>query len=130
MPIPEYFDRGPVRVTSNIDLNNLVNKSVIVTGGASGLGLAYTKAFIDAGFAFVTIGDFDARAGQEAEARFAPNVKFVKCDVRDWDEQVAVFEAASSASPCKSVDIVIANAGIIRADDFNTLQGQNTPRLA
>lgn len=33
MPIPEYFDRGPVRVTSNIDLNNLVDKSVIVTGG-------------------------------------------------------------------------------------------------
>lgn len=54
----------------------------------------------------------------------------MKCDVRDWDEQVAVFEAASSASPCKSVDIVIANAGIIRKDDFNTLQGKYTPRLA
>lgn len=33
MPIPEYYDRGPVRVTSNIDLNNLVDKSIIVTGG-------------------------------------------------------------------------------------------------
>lgn len=69
MPIPEYSDRGPVRIPSNVDLKNLVDKSVVITGGnisqtfernietrsltikigASGLGLAYTKAFIDAG---------------------------------------------------------------------------------
>lgn len=51
--------------------------------------------------------------------------KFMKCDVRNWDEQVAVFEAASAVSPCKSIDIVIANAGIIGSDDFNTQQGNN-----
>jgi NAD(P)-dependent dehydrogenase (short-subunit alcohol dehydrogenase family) len=57
--------------------------------------------------------------------RMNSRAKFMKCDVRNWDEQVAVFEAASAASPCKSVDIVIANAGIIGADDFNTQQGNN-----
>ncbi|KAF7541614.1 hypothetical protein G7054_g432 [Neopestalotiopsis clavispora] len=77
--------------------------------------------------AFVTIADVDVRAGKEAEANLAPRAKFMKCDVRNWDEQVAVFEAASAASPCKSVDIVIANAGIIGADDFNTQQDPSQP---
>jgi NAD(P)-dependent dehydrogenase (short-subunit alcohol dehydrogenase family) len=48
----------------------------------------------------------------------------VKCDVRSWDDQVAVFEAAANSSPYKSVDIVIANAGIVGADDLYKLEGK------
>lgn len=56
--------------------------------------------------------------------------QFVKCDVRIWDDQVRVFEAAVQNSPHKSCDIVIANAGIVGQDDLYTLQGKtdlNTP---
>lgn len=52
------------------------------------------------------------------------NSKFVKCDVRDWDQQVAVFDAALENSPHKSIDIVIANAGVVGADDLNNLDGK------
>lgn len=38
---------------------------------------------------------------------------------------MAVFEAAVTNSPSQSVDIVIANAGIIGKDDLYTLQGGN-----
>jgi hypothetical protein len=37
---------------------------------------------------------------------------------------VAVFEAAVSSSPSKSVDVVIANAGVVGADDLFKLQGE------
>jgi NAD(P)-dependent dehydrogenase (short-subunit alcohol dehydrogenase family) len=40
----------------------------------------------------------------------------VKCDVRQWKEQLEVFKAAIANSPHKSVDIVIANAGIATED--------------
>jgi NAD(P)-dependent dehydrogenase (short-subunit alcohol dehydrogenase family) len=50
-------------------------------------------------------------------------VQFVKCDVRSWEDQVSVFEAAVHGSPHKSCDIVIANAGIIGKDDLYELQG-------
>lgn len=52
------------------------------------------------------------------------NAQFVKCDVRNWDDQVRMFEAAVSSSPHKSCDIVIANAGIVGADDLYQLQGE------
>lgn len=41
---------------------------------------------------------------------------FVKCDVRQWNDQVAVFKSAVTNSPHNGVDIVIANAGISGQD--------------
>jgi NAD(P)-dependent dehydrogenase (short-subunit alcohol dehydrogenase family) len=54
---------------------------------------------------------------------FYSNAQFVKCDVRNWDDQVRLFEAAIAKSPHMSCDVVIANAGVIAADDVSTLQG-------
>jgi NAD(P)-dependent dehydrogenase (short-subunit alcohol dehydrogenase family) len=55
--------------------------------------------------------------------KYRRNAQFVKCDVRDGDQQVALCEAAATNSPHKSCDIVIANAGIVGADDVYSLQG-------
>jgi NAD(P)-dependent dehydrogenase (short-subunit alcohol dehydrogenase family) len=45
-------------------------------------------------------------------------VQFVKCDVRNWDDQVAMFKAAIERSPNHSCDIVIANAGVVGNDEL------------
>ncbi len=45
----------------------------------------------------------------------------MKCDVRVWKEQLAVFKAAIAMSPHSSVDIVIANAGIATDDPLYKL---------
>lgn len=42
---------------------------------------------------------------------------------------MAVFEAAISASPEKSIDVVIANAGIIGQDDILTVDGESSDLL-
>ena len=52
MPVPKYENRGPITATSTFDLKNLREKSVIITGGANGLGKAYAKAFVAAGYFF------------------------------------------------------------------------------
>jgi NAD(P)-dependent dehydrogenase (short-subunit alcohol dehydrogenase family) len=48
----------------------------------------------------------------------APSYQFVQCDVREWKEQIAVFRAAIENSPHKSIDIVVANAGIAGSDSI------------
>jgi hypothetical protein len=48
----------------------------------------------------------------------------VKCDVRVWEDQVALFEASTRNSPHKSCDIVIGNAGIAVPDALVVVEGR------
>ncbi|CAK7234690.1 hypothetical protein SBRCBS47491_009034 [Sporothrix bragantina] len=125
MSVPEYTDRKVV-IPAELDLSRLKDKSVLITGGGSGLGLAYAEAFAQAG-AFVTIVDFNKEAGEAAEKSLAPNAVFSQCDVREWDDLVAAFETALAKSPQHSVDVVITNAGIIGRDDMYTLDDPAGP---
>ncbi|KAH8169098.1 short chain dehydrogenase domain-containing protein [Sarocladium implicatum] len=118
MPLPRYEYTGPIDHTIPVDTSKLKGKSVIITGGANGMGEACVRAFIAAG-AYVTIGDFDDRGFQVAkelnEASGKEVCSFIKVDIRDWDQQKRMFEMAKTRSPEKSVDVVIANAGISRS---------------
>jgi 5'-hydroxyaverantin dehydrogenase len=111
----ELFDPGtPVDFSKSIDPSILKGRTALVTGGASGIGLAIVHALVEAGTQ-VTIVDFNEHAGTAiAESLQAKGhlVNFVKTDVASWDDQVAAFEKAASSSPSKTVDIVITSAGI------------------
>jgi len=124
MSVPEYEDRGPVDCTVEPDLSRLKGKSVIVTGGVSGIGKAYTDAFIAAG-AYVTVGDIDVAGGEKLAKEHEGKVQFCKCDVVNWEDQVAMFKAAVANSPSKSCDVVIANAGVGGHDDLAKLDDPN-----
>lgn len=82
------------------------------------MGEACVRDFVAAG-AFVTFADVNVERGRTVERELngetGNNCVFVKCDIRDWDEQRAMFETAKERSPHNSVDIVIANAGISRS---------------
>ncbi|KAF4462105.1 short-chain alcohol dehydrogenase [Fusarium albosuccineum] len=117
MSLNRYSYQGPVDHKIAPDLEAIKGKSVIITGGANGMGETCVRDFAAAG-AFVTFADVNEKRGQAIEAELNANstiCKFVKCDIRDWEQQKAVFEMARSQSPSKSVDIVIANAGISRS---------------
>lgn len=127
MPIPKYSYNGPIDATVEPDRTKARGKSVIITGGANGMGEVMVRAFAAAG-SFVTFGDLHPR-GEEIEKELNSNgdcVAFVKCDIRSWEDQIKLFETAKNRSPNKSVDIVIANAGISRSsgDSLWTLDGK------
>lgn len=136
--LPRYQYTDPVDHTVVPDTKRMKNKSVIVTGGANGIGEACVRAYVKAG-AFVTFADMAQSKGEELEAELnGPLGKtgdaleggcavFVKCDIRDWDQQIAMFETAKSKSPERSVDIVVANAGISRSsgDSLWNLDGKH-----
>lgn len=129
MPLPRYEYTGPVDHQIAPDRSQAQGKSVVITGGANGMGEACVRAFVDAG-AFVTFGDVNSRGRDiEAELNNAHGkavCAFVEVDIRDWDQQKNMFETARSKSPSNSVDIVIANAGISRSsgDSLWNLDGK------
>ena len=93
----------------------MAQKSVIVTGGASGIGLAMSRHFASQGQR-VAILDVNAEAGPGVAAAVAAEypaaaVSFRKCNVASWDEQAAAFKQTYDEHGGR-IDIVMVNAGI------------------
>lgn len=105
-----------VKPTDSFDVRSLQGKSVVITGAASGIGEACMRSFVSAG-AFVTFGDLAEDRAQALVSELGQDkVAFVKCDTRIWEDQALLFKTASEKSPSRSVDIVLANAGISGLD--------------
>lgn len=89
-------------------------KSVVITGGASGLGLAMTRHFASQGHR-VAVLDVNAESGSAAVTKVSleypqATVVFHKCDVSSWDSQASAFKTVYQEAG--KIDIVMANAGI------------------
>jgi NAD(P)-dependent dehydrogenase (short-subunit alcohol dehydrogenase family) len=96
-----------------IDLTRrLAGKVAVVTGGASGIGLATAKRFAAEG-AQVVIADFNPETGAAA-AREVDGL-FVQVDVTDEEQVNKLFAVANETYG--SVDIAFNNAGISPPDD-------------
>ena len=82
---------------------NLENKTVIVTGGASGIGKAVVEEFLRQG-ANVVVSDLNA------EGESSGNLLYVKCDV---SRRESVKEmVAKTLEKFSRIDILVNNAGI------------------
>ena len=98
---------------AKIDLTQrLAGKVAVVTGGASGIGLATARRFAAEG-AIVVIADFNPVSGAAAAAEVEG--LFVQVDVTDEAQVNALFATANETYG--SVDIAFNNAGISPPDD-------------
>jgi 3-oxoacyl-[acyl-carrier protein] reductase len=84
-------------------------KTVLVTGGAKGIGAATATRFASEG-ATVVIADFDEAAAQETAQAIGGHA--VRCDVTNREDVEAAVEAAVSHGG--SLDVLVTCAGIIR----------------
>ncbi|KAL4875692.1 hypothetical protein BJY04DRAFT_201388 [Aspergillus karnatakaensis] len=97
------------------DPSNLKGLSILITGGASGLGKHAATLFAQSG-AIVTIADIqDGSAIATDLTDQGHKAQFVQCDITNWDSQVKAFQAALTFSPTKTIDAVAAFAGIFRS---------------
>jgi len=100
-----------------VDLTQrLADRVTVITGGASGIGLATAHRFAAEG-ARVVIADLDETAGRAAAE--AVGGLFVATDVTDSDQVEALFVAAHDAYG--AVDVAFNNAGISPPDDDSIL---------
>ena len=79
----------------------------VITGGASGLGLATAKALLDEG-AKVVILDLPTSKGEDVAKELGDRARFAPADVTDEDAVTAGFDIAESLGP---VRIVVNCAG-------------------
>lgn len=88
------------------------------------MGEVAARRFIVDG-AFVTVGDMDVQRGEALEAELNGKLKFVQCNIKSWEDQVALFETAIADG--RGIDVVIANAGISRSsgDSLWKLDGRS-----
>ncbi|OQE37879.1 hypothetical protein PENCOP_c009G02256 [Penicillium coprophilum] len=90
----------------------------IVTGAASGIGLAVTKHLVAKGWR-VIMADIDETAGMQAAKELgADQAIFHRTDVGLWADQLSLFQCAWQWSGSGRLDLLIANAGIFRPDDI------------
>ena len=91
----------------------LQNKSILVTGGASGLGAACVRLFTQAG-AKAVIADFNSETGTALEKELGDAVRFVKTNVvEEADVQKAVQTAVDTFG---GLHVAINCAGIGSAE--------------
>ena len=86
---------------------NLEGKTVIVTGGASGIGKAVAQGFLNAG-SNVVISDMAPEAPEMDEA--AGKLLYVKTDVTKVADVEAMVEKAKETFG--TIDVLVNNAGI------------------
>lgn len=109
---------------------------IIITGGASGIGLAMTRHFASQGH-HIAVLDVNADEGPAIVAGLAKEypestLLFEKCDVSVWHDQAASFKKIFDRF--RRIDIVMANAGISERgqSDMVVLDSEepSQPRLA
>lgn len=92
------------------------SRTVLITGGAQGIGLGMAQAFAKAG-ANTIITDIDKIAGDEAVTWLKEqelNVSFIPCDVSKEDDVRELLNQV--AKDYRRLDVLINNAGIADPD--------------
>jgi len=97
-------------------MKGLKGRCVVVTGGASGIGLAAAARFLEED-SHVVVLDRDQEAGEKLPTEMPGLARFIACDVSDQDQVRDALD--ESIRVMGGLDVVINNAGIsIRHENF------------
>jgi NAD(P)-dependent dehydrogenase (short-subunit alcohol dehydrogenase family) len=91
----------------------LTNACAVVTGGASGLGLATVRALIDRGVP-TTIIDLPTSAGAQVAKELGDLATFGPADVRDAGAVEAALDLAAGRAPLRAVVHCAGRGGTVR----------------
>lgn len=99
-------------------MRNLTGRTVLVTGGARGIGAATARAFLDEG-AFVVVADVLDDEGKALAEDLGERAAYVHLDVTDDHDWTAALEFAERSFG--AVGVLVNNAGIV---EFGSIDEQ------
>jgi len=102
----------------------LAGKTILISGGASGIGLATARRALAEG-AHIAIGDVDAAAGERA-ARETPGLHFVRLDVTSDASWAAAVDDVRTRF--RGLDGVVNSAGIFVVGDIERISDEDWHR--
>ncbi len=94
----------------------LEGSSAVVTGGASGLGLATVEALARRGVTVVIL-DLESSRGEDVARELGPLAQFVPTDVTSADEVAHAFDVADGLAPVRAVVHCAGRGGSVRLVD-------------
>lgn len=86
---------------------NINGKTILVTGGASGIGLESAKQFLAEGAKVIITGRNQGKL--DAAKKMFPSLTVIKSDVENQDDAVALFQKVAFLG---GIDILYHNAGV------------------
>lgn len=98
----------------------------IVTGGASGIGLAITEKFIREGITTIVIGRDDKKL-KDAEYKFGRLCKTIAFDLNDITRIPALVERIVAENG--HIDFLVNNAGINQKKDFTEVTDEDFQKI-
>ncbi len=90
----------------------LEGKVAVITGGASGIGEATVRRFVEEG-ASVVIADLQEDAGRALQSELGASTRFIRCNVTAEADVAAAVDLA--VSEFGRLDIMFNNAGVVGA---------------
>jgi uncharacterized oxidoreductase len=92
----------------------VVGNTILITGGATGIGFSLAEHFVNAGNEVIICGRRENKL-EEAKRRL-PKIHITVCDVTKPNERESLFNWVNSNF--KNINILVNNAGIQRAIDL------------
>src|SRR6201994_3193744 len=111
-------------IYDTVRYRSLEGKSVLITGGANGIGAAMVEAFVAQG-AKVAFLDVDVVAAKAVAQR--TGARFVNCDLLDIEALRAAVREVEAAQD--GVSVLVNNAAKDDRENFATLQPADWRRL-
>lgn len=108
------------------EMENNSEKRVIITGGASGIGLAITELFAKKGNKVYFL-DFNSEAGRQVSAKLKENgwdTQFIQTDVSNFSSVKEAFKQIPD-----KIDILVNNAGISHIGNLENTTEDDFDRL-
>jgi len=100
-------------------MNRLKNKIALITGAATGIGLATAKRFIEEG-AIIILSDRNEKDGVSAAKKLGERASFIPLDVtREADWSATMTEILSRHG---QLDILVNNAGILGTQNHQSIE--------
>ncbi len=113
--IYDIYAMGPIAdLKKSLDFSLLRNKTVLITGGVSGLGALMAIQFAQYG-ASVTAADINEQQGKAFVRELSEkglHINFAHTDVTDWTSQIHAFKSAIAFGQRNRIDVVVAGAGV------------------